>query len=606
MQYERIMKKAAAIIFFLVFWFAFLGASGSLTSGFHFTDDHQIIYFDGALQKGAGAIESAIGWIANDASSGRFLPLYYVHRLLEIKFFGSNFLAWGIYDAILAWAASALISIALIFWGFRLLEAILMPLILFMGFQSAVWWRFGTAETIAMPLVGVMLLAAVMGARRKGILPDVVFIVAGLLLMLAKENFIPFIPALLFLKIWMSREGADGWASAARKNLLPVIILLAVSAAGLLFIKFFIGTTGIGYAGYDGFRAGPFMAALVNYSFASHAWLVPAGVALALATAPKEKRIFFPEVLPSLILLFLSVVPQALIYAKSGVAERYILPGAFGFAFTSVHMLKVVRENIRGERPAWGIKELIGWAVALASLALGAWMMGSPKLGLTFSPENLKVLSSIREVPAVAHAAALVHGISGGVLFWAGALVIALSIAAARIRAIGSAFNQRSLLAFALVWSAVFSVSVGFDKAFLSAFQGWTTNEWLSSIEKNTGKESVIVVVADPALNNEWALSIKRYLEIKSERTNLYIYPVLTRQAYSQFDMTLIDSLGPVYEGKAAKDIADKSVIEAVVIFPNAEERFLADSSGWFDPARFSRYANEYGFASYYRAVPGR
>ena len=600
------MKKAAAAVFFLLFWFAFLGASGSLTSGFHFTDDHQIIYFEGALQNGAGAIESAIGWIANDASSGRFLPLYYVHRLLEIKFFGSNFLAWGIYDAILAWAASALISIALIFWGFRLLEAILMPLILFMGFQSAVWWRFGTAETIAMPLVGVMLLAAVMGARRKGILPDVVFIVAGLLLMLAKENFILFIPALLFLKIWMSREGADALALAAKKNLMPVIILLAVSAAGLLFIKFFIGTTGIGYAGYDGLRAGPFMAALVNYSFASHAWLVPAGVALALATAPKEKRIFFPEVLPSLILLFLSVVPQALIYAKSGVAERYILPGAFGFAFTSVHMLKVVRENIRGERPAWGIKELIGWAVALASLALGAWMMGSPKLGLTFSPENLKVLSSIREVPAVAHAAALVHGISGGVLFWAGALVIALSIAAARIRAIGSAFNQRSLLAFALVWSAVFSVSVGFDKAFLSAFQGWTTNEWLSSIEKNTGKESVIVVVADPALNNEWALSIKRYLEIKSERTNLYIYPVLTRQAYSQFDMTLIDSLGPVYEGKAAKDIADKSVIEAVVIFPNAEERFLADSSGWFDPARFRRYANEYGFASYYRAVPGR
>ena len=604
MQYERIMKKATAIIFFLVFWFAFLGASGTLTSGFHFTDDHQIIYFDDALQLGAGAFESALGWIANDASSGRFLPLYYFHRLLEIKLFGTDFLAWGIYDGILAWAASALLAVSLLLWGCSLLEAILMPLILFMGFQSAVWWRFGTAETIAMPLVGVMLLAAVLGARKKGILPDVVFILAGLLLMLAKENFILFIPALLFLKVWMSKSGGDGWAGAARKNILPVVFLLALSAAGILFIKFFVGTTGIGYAGYDGFRIAPFIAALINYSFAGHAWLVPAGVALALATAPREKRIFLSEILPSLIVLFLAVAPQALIYAKSGVSERYILPGAFGFAFTSVYMLKLVRENLSSERPAFGVMQLAGWAVALGSLAIGAWMISSPKLGLTFNSESLGVLSGIRQVPAIAYAAAFLHGISGKTLFWAGAVVMVLSFAAVKLRGLRSSFNQRTFLSFAMVWAALFSASLGFDKAFLSAFQGWNTNEWLTSIEKNTSKESVIMVVADPAINNEWALSIKRYLELKSGRPNLYIYPVLTRPAYSQFDMTLMDSLEPVYEGKSIKSLPDKSAVDAVVIFPNAEERLLAGSSDWFDPAQFRRYANEYGFASYYRAAP--
>jgi len=179
-----------------------------------------------------------------------------------------------------------------------------------------------------------------------------------------------------------------------------------------------------------------------------------------------------------------------------------------------------------------------------------------------------------------------------------------LSFAAVKLRGLRSSFNQRTFLSFAMVWAALFSASLGFDKAFLSAFQGWNTNEWLTSIEKNTSKESVIMVVADPAINNEWALSIKRYLELKSGRPNLYIYPVLTRPAYSQFDMTLIDSLEPVYEGKSIKSLPDKSAVDAVVIFPNAEERLLAGSSDWFDPAQFRRYANEYGFASYYRAAP--
>jgi len=329
----------AAFAFFFFFWFGVLYLSGTFTAGFHFTDDHQIIGFSRSIDS-ASFVDQAVDYISGDISSkGRFFPLYDIHRLVEVKLFGADFFIWAVYGWLLATAASACFAFFLLMTGFSLAEALLFPLMLFLGFQAGVWWRFGTAETIGMPLLSFMLVVSAIAARRPGVVLDAVFVVLGVMLMLSKEAFILFVPAVVFLRIWTHQMINDaGWAKAALSSLVPGLVLLALAGAEIIFIKFFVGMTGMGYAGYEGFSVGPFISALVNYLYASHAWLVPAGVALALATAPKEKRIFFPEVLPSLILLFLSVVPQALIYAKSGVAERYILPGAFGFAFVAIKL----------------------------------------------------------------------------------------------------------------------------------------------------------------------------------------------------------------------------------------------------------------------------
>ena len=449
-------------------------------------------------------------------------------------------------------------------------------------------------------ILSVMSLSAVLGAKRKSLAFDALFVLAGILMMLVKETFIPFIPAMLFFKVWASRLSCRGWLEAAKKNAVPIAVLLAASAAGLLFIKLMIGTSGTGYAGYEGFSALSFLSAIVNYLFAAQGWLILAGLALLLATS-RDALGAAREVMPSMVLLLLSVVPQALVYAKSGVSERYILPGAFGLAFMSVQMITLVGEKMKARRQSFSARSLAGWGAAAASVLIGAWMMSGPKLSITFTVPNLEALSQFRKVPSMAFATAGFHKASQQVIPWILLAIAAFSAYASRTAAVGRYLNQKTLLMLLAAWAVLFNLSISFDKGFLSALQGRTTNEWIASIEENTGRDDLIVVAGDPALNYEWALSLKRYLNIKSGRTNLYFHPVMTSTSYNAFDSTLINSAGQLYGGKGLDSIPDRSVIKAIVIFPGAEEKFLADSP-WLDRSRYRRYVNEYNFAAYYRA----
>lgn len=595
-------RKNALIIlvFFSVFWFGLLSLSGSLFSGFHFTDDHQIIVYSETL-KSSGAVSTALNWVADDAKSiGRFLPVYYIHRMLQIKFFGAEFLTWAVYNGLLATIASSVMAFFMLAAGFALLEAILLPCLLFFGFQTGIWWRFGTAETIGMVIMSVMLLMAARGAKKKGLLSDIIFIILGALLMLTKEPFILFIPALVFLKVWLAKkEKRVGWPGALKREALPAVALLFFAGAEVLFIKLFIGTTGVGYAGYEGFKAAPFVSALINYLYASGAWLVPASFALALSVTPREKR-RWDDILAVFVLLGLSVLPQTLLHAKSGVSERYLLPGVFGVVFATLYFFRLVREGLQHGRPGLKPAAITGWAAALAFVALGAYMLSGGKLGITFTTENLTLLSEVEPVPLLSYVTAWLHAFTQKTFLWiaGGALIICALAALSGL--LSSFLNQRTFLAFAVIWAALFNLTIGFDSAFHFAFQGRSTNAWLSSIEEKTSKDDPILIVADPAMNNEWALSMKRYLTFKSGRTNLYAYPVLAKSAYTPFEKTLIDSFGSMYE-RDISAVPDLAGIAAVVVFPEAEQAFLSNSIAWFDPAAYEKYVNMYGFVSYYR-----
>jgi len=152
-----------------------------------------------------------------------------------------------------------------------------------------------------------------------------------------------------------------------------------------------------------------------------------------------------------------------------------------------------------------------------------------------------------------------------------------------------------------LLWAAAFNLTISVNNGFNSAFQGWNSNEWIRSIEENTGEDDLIVVVADPALNNEWALALKRFLEVGAGRKNLRVLPVLTRNDYGPFESRLIQTFPAHYgEDRTGEGTIDGEV-KAVAIFPGAEERFLERPPDWLKTGNFKRYMNEYGFVSYYR-----
>ena len=597
-----IKKIIASTIFFALFWLAVLGLSGSLFSGFHFTDDHQIIGFSRSIES-AGFIDQAIDYISGDISlKGRFLPLYDLHRLIEVKLFGTDFFMWAVYGWLLATIASSCFAAYLLMTGFSLAEALLFPLLLFLGFQAGVWWRFGTAETIGMPLLSFMLIVSAIAAKRPSAVLDVIFVVLGVMLMLSKEAFILFIPAAVFLRIWTHQMINDsGWARAALASLVPGIVLLALAGADIIFIKFFVGTTGMGYAGYEGFSAGPFITALVNYLYASHAWLALAGLVLFMAEKPGSRG--YGALLPVFFFFCLALLPQALLHAKSGAGERYLLPGVIGPVFTVAALMRLMRESLRPEGRASFRRSLVLWACALAVVVfLGSYMMKSSKFMITFTLENLTLLSDVEQIPSVSYFAAWVHKWVRLLFPWPLVALAAVSVIVVKAgRGAPRVLSRSFFLGVAALFGVLLSFSVTFDNAFHSAFQGRMTNAWLDSIKENTAKGDAILVVADPAMNNEWALALKTYLNIETGRQNLYAYPVLTKPSYTPFEKTLIDSFGSIYAGRGLAQLRAPDDVKAVVIFPEAEDAFLGSSADWFNASYYKKYVNMYGFVSYYR-----
>jgi hypothetical protein len=285
----------------------------------------------------------------------------------------------------------------------------------------------------------------------------------------------------------------------------------------------------------------------------------------------------------------LALVPQSLLYARSGVYERYLFPGVFAVAFAAIYLLKMVRESREGGAPP--ARWYAGWAAVAVVAAAGAWTMRSGELRVVSIATGDKLtLSSV---------AAWFHFEAGRGLFVLVMAFLLLSVFRFKGSIIKGA-GQKTFLALLLVWGVLYNSTLAFDRASGSAFEGLSTGELLASIDRNTGKEDVIAVVADPALNFEAAHSLNLYLTVKMGRTDVYAYPVLTRPSYDSFHSTLIPMFGKSYGEKVIREqggLVRKA--RAFVVFPGAEKKFLAATSEWFSPERFVRHANRSGYVLY-------
>ena len=145
-KFEKINKNLIAFILFGVFWTSLLVITGTLTSGYHFTDDHEIISINKNVQDN-GIANATKSIIKNDLNI-RFRPFYYFNRAVLIKLFSTNFLLWSIYNGVLAILTSYFLFLFIYRQGYKFVHAFLFPFLTLVGAQSAIWWRLGPAETI--------------------------------------------------------------------------------------------------------------------------------------------------------------------------------------------------------------------------------------------------------------------------------------------------------------------------------------------------------------------------------------------------------------------------------------------------------------------------
>lgn len=320
-------------------WALLLVSSGAVVAGYHLVDDHEIVRIVAELRDGT-PWTVASRWIARDLTF-RFRPLYFAHRVAESAVFGEAFVAWGMYTAALGIACSALLYAALRAVAFTPVESVVFAFFALAGEQAAVWWRLGPNETIGMVFLAATALAIGRHARTGSLAARMSFVAAAAAASLCKESFILAIPALLLAYVWAWRATHDAsWVDALRRALPEATVLLVGLVAELVFIKLRVGTD-IGYAGVGAMHVSRVLQTAWHITrFGGLWWII---VALAVVAAAGGLRPLLATAPPAVVLFALVVGPQAILYEKSGVVERYYLPGVLAPAFAVALCLRYLR-----------------------------------------------------------------------------------------------------------------------------------------------------------------------------------------------------------------------------------------------------------------------
>ncbi|WP_373537134.1 hypothetical protein [Microcoleus sp.] len=356
MSFLKKYDYLTVFLFILIFWFFIFITSGSLLSGYHFTDDHEIthINYNLTVQK-LGIFQVSSQWIHNDLLTGRFRPFYYVHRILETRLLRVNFGWWSFYTGMLGVLTTFFLFIFGQLIRFSISEALLFSFLTTLGAQSAIWWQLGPAETIGTFLLAAALVFAALSeiSSKYTNLSETLFIFLVLIMSLSKESFILVIPALALIKVWLSCHLKTlSWQESIKKNSLSIFILGLFFIIEILLVKFYIGLTPeIGYAGVEGFSISRTITATQNLSQAGYWWIILASfIGIRLTIKPPYSQ-SFPHILNVLyfpiILLFLVAIPQILLYAKSGIVQRYILPGILGYAFLIITLYNYLNKTYK-------------------------------------------------------------------------------------------------------------------------------------------------------------------------------------------------------------------------------------------------------------------
>ncbi len=161
-----------------------------------------------------------------------------------------------------------------------------------------------------------------------------------LLSALSKESFILMIPATVLLQLWLYRKhNAGSWIAAFKANLGSVISFALFTILILIFIKKILGTSAIGYAGIDE------SITILNYysTFEEYirsrnfdvsiflSLLISIGLTTVYVTTRKIDPFIKGQELVDLLLflmvfVFLICIPQIILYTKSGLVGRYMVP----------------------------------------------------------------------------------------------------------------------------------------------------------------------------------------------------------------------------------------------------------------------------------------
>ena len=352
---ERLGKWKEGLLiwsFFTILVFGVLILTGTITSGFHLVDDWEIAkYVDEMMTMSFW--ECLKRTLARDFTK-RLRPLYYINRVIVAALFGINLTAISVVKGI-----EIILAMVFLYYIARHLHcnvvySVLFALTVMVGYQAAVWWKLGPQESYGIMVFSAGFLLLLKWLRTGKKYQALLSLTAFFLISVYKESYLMLLPFVMLYVVYDRMKERkvtipNLW-SAVREKFLYLCILAFILAAELFLLVFVIGTNNYSYVGLDStITLSEYHTIWDNAFQGDLKWFVRFGTLFIMII------LTFWEQLKKLgweILLTLSIiVPQVVIYSKSGITERYILPSAFGFAFFFV-IVCCSRRLLSGKRRA--------------------------------------------------------------------------------------------------------------------------------------------------------------------------------------------------------------------------------------------------------------
>lgn len=565
-----VTSKLKLFCSFGVIFFSLLYFSGTLLSDYHFIDDHELLRIRYFLQQSHNDIIGVAKQFILDDFTIRFRPFYYFHRVLETYFFEIYFPAWYLYTGILGTFTMFFLFMGLYRQNFTKTESFLFAFFVLLGVPAAIWWRLGPNETIGM----LFFSAALCMVERPGKLEtakyqEVGFITCMVLASLCKESFILMFPAVLFWRVIIRKEYRNiSWFAAFKSRYQTMFFLLLVAALEVGFIVAFVGTNKIGYAGIDTTPLLKYYTTLFDFIF-SGGLSILMFLPLAIACASPKRKNFFLEIFPMGILLLLIVFPQAVLYAKSGLLDRYFLPGIMGPLLFSAYMFRA----------------LCRYEILKSLPALRYWFIGAMVL----------ILSSITAFQYFPDHMNSLYLLLGQTLQWKTGLLCGLTACFLSFvfTCTGRLAVIRAFVIACLYVVMLMNVIFSTGTAYRFVMEGRETKAVFSAMQKHQQPDKYILLAADPIENAEPVFSVKTYVNLLLHHEKFAAYPVFKKQEYNDFEKMLIGMFPPNFppyvQYKKVGELEDKiAAVQLILVYPGLEEQFLRENT-WVDQKIYTR-----------------
>lgn len=354
--HSKFTRDIFVFVLLFIVWFCLFRFTGSINKGYNIYEDNVYVTTHSLLDSGS-VLKVSSDFIKIDAAvKYRFRPFWAFHLILATYFTGANLTYYTFYIICLGIFSSFFLYKFITIAGYSTIEGIISGLLIVAGPAAIIWSDITDSENI-----GMFMMSLTLYFLSKSIYPDksknvfrIFFMISLLLTSLCKESFILMIPAviILYLILYAKKENIS-FVRSLKQNQYMVAFSALMFLILILSIVFTVGINNQTYAGIDpeffSLKA-IFDYLKIIFSFPV-TYLILAGMLILLISDTTKDNIIrkirtrIKNHSAIIILFFLITLPQFILYYKTGLDNRYLLPFMMGFYFLLIYIIKKVFEN---------------------------------------------------------------------------------------------------------------------------------------------------------------------------------------------------------------------------------------------------------------------